>query len=177
MFRFFFFAHFRVFVVVQAVNMWFIPWFDTWCQQKGVCFTWRTLAFRRVYAGHYGFHAEKVQIVAQLSFPCHIEIRALSNSTTMNCKGQSFGVAFNHPIKYSYPRLIFFLRKGRGGCHWSKTATKEIFSIVSLIYFREKLYKSAPRLRTISLKTKNINLIIETAATELKGLSITSLNT
>ena len=36
-----------------------------------------------MYAGRYGFHAEKVQIVAQLSFLCRIEIRALSKSTTM----------------------------------------------------------------------------------------------
>ena len=38
---------------------------------------------KTVYAGHYGFYAEKVQIVAQLSFPCRIEIRALSKSTTI----------------------------------------------------------------------------------------------
>ena len=68
----FFFVHFTVSAVVQAVNTWFIPRFVAWSQRKGVRFTWRTLAFRRVYAGRYGFHAEKVQIVAQLSFPCRI---------------------------------------------------------------------------------------------------------
>ena len=79
----FFFLFFSVSVVVQAVNTWFFQRFVTWSQRKGVYFTWRTLAFRRVYAGRYGFHAEKVQIVAQLSFPCRIEIRALSKSTTI----------------------------------------------------------------------------------------------
>ena len=76
---FFFFVHSTVSAVVQAVNTWFIPRFVTWSQRKGVRFTWRTLAFRRVYAGRYGFHAEKVQIVAQLPFPCRIWLRALSN--------------------------------------------------------------------------------------------------
>ena len=79
----FFFLFFSVSAVVQAVNTWFFQRFVTWSQRKGVYFTWRTLAFRRVYAGRYGFHAEKVQIVAQLSFPCRIEIRALSKSTTI----------------------------------------------------------------------------------------------
>ena len=79
----FFFLFFSVSAVVQAVNTWFFLRFVTWSQRKGVYFTWRTLAFRRVYAGRYGFHAEKVQIVAQLSFPCRIEIRALSKSTTI----------------------------------------------------------------------------------------------
>ena len=78
-FFFFFFVHSTVSAVVQAVNTWFIPRFVTWSQRKGVRFTWRTLAFRRVYAGRYGFHAEKVQIVAQLPFPCRIWLRALSN--------------------------------------------------------------------------------------------------
>ena len=83
----FFFVHFTVSAVVQAVNTWFIPGFVTWRQWKGECFNWRTMAFRKVYASRYGFHSEKIQIVAQLSFPCRIEIRALwplSNSTTMN---------------------------------------------------------------------------------------------
>ena len=79
----FFFLFFSVSAVVQAVNTWFFQRFVTWSQRKGVYFTWRTLAFRRVYAGRYGFHAEKVQIVAQLSFLCRIEIRALSKSTTI----------------------------------------------------------------------------------------------
>ena len=77
------FFFFSVSAVVQAVNTWFFQRFVTWSQWKGVYFTWRTLAFRRVYAGRYGFHAEKVQTVAQLSFPCRIEIRALSKSTTI----------------------------------------------------------------------------------------------
>ena len=79
----FFFFFFQALLLSKQLIRDFFQRFVTWSQRKGVYFTWRTLAFRRVYAGHYGFHAEKVQIVAQLSFPCRIEIRALSKSTTI----------------------------------------------------------------------------------------------
>lgn len=62
----FLFFYSIVSAVVQTVDTWFIPRFVTWSQRKGVCITWRTLAFRRVYAGCYGLHAEEIQIVAQL---------------------------------------------------------------------------------------------------------------
>ena len=102
----FFFLFFSVSTVAQAVNTWFFQRFVTWSQRKGVYFTWRTLAFRRVYAGRYGFHAEKVQIVAQLSFPCRIEIRALSKSTTIIDVRDFFLTMLRNFFKFALRKLF-----------------------------------------------------------------------